>query len=175
MSQRFWPSTSISGDGQRMTAVHIHGDQASLEFHVEVAGPKFPPIGEFIELESIDLYGRPSEAIVRQLRDEVSELGSRRVSVHELHRDVDRVTDDRGRVEFPDDRRIGVVHLGATSFDITRDAAETHRSIFRNSDTSNQPLATHCPEAAHSTRRVLPRSKGVVELRAAIDGADWLC
>ncbi|WP_306059620.1 hypothetical protein [Natronococcus wangiae] len=84
----------FSSDEDRMTVMHMHADQTSLEFHMEVAGPKFPPIGEFIELESIDLYGQPSEDLVQQLREKASELGSGRVSVHDPHEGVDRVTDD---------------------------------------------------------------------------------
>lgn len=81
----------FSADGDRMTVMHMHADQDSLEFHMEVAGPKFPPIGEFIDLESIDVYGNVSDNLIQRLRDKASELGSGRVSVHELHRDVDRV------------------------------------------------------------------------------------
>ncbi|WP_224336366.1 putative quinol monooxygenase [Haloprofundus halobius] len=84
----------FSADGDRMTVVHMHADQASLEFHMEVAGPKFPPIGEFIDLESIDVYGQLSEDLIERLRDKASELGSGRVSVHVLHRGVNRITDD---------------------------------------------------------------------------------
>ena len=83
----------FSADGDRMTVMHMHADQASLEFHMEVAGPKFPPIGEFIDLESIDVYGHISENLNQRLKDKASELGRGRVSVHEFHRGVDRVTD----------------------------------------------------------------------------------
>lgn len=79
-------------DGERMTVVHAHADSASLAFHVEVAGPKFPPIGEFIELESIDVYGRPDPDLVERLRDKASSLGSGRVTIHDLHRGVDRIS-----------------------------------------------------------------------------------
>ncbi|NUB90595.1 hypothetical protein HT576_06085 [Haloterrigena sp. SYSU A121-1] len=84
----------FSADGDRMTVMHMHADQDSLEFHMEVAGPKFPPIGEFIDLESIDVYGHVSENLIRRLRDKASELGSGRVLIHELHRGVDRVPDE---------------------------------------------------------------------------------
>lgn len=84
----------FSSDGDRMTVMHTHADQTSLEFHMEVAGPKFPPIGEFIELESVDVYGRPSKDLVQQLREKASALGSGRVSVHDHHHGVDRVTDE---------------------------------------------------------------------------------
>lgn len=84
----------FSADGNRMTVMHTHADQDSLEFHMEVAGPKFPPIGEFIDLESIDVYGHVGENLVQRLRDKASELGSGRVSVHKLHEGVDRVPDN---------------------------------------------------------------------------------
>lgn len=81
----------FSDDGSRMTVVHMHDDSASLEFHMEVASHKFPPIGEFIDLESIDVYGRPDEDLVRRLREKASTLGSGSVSIHDLHDGVDRV------------------------------------------------------------------------------------
>lgn len=84
----------FSADGNRMTVMHTHADQDSLEFHMEVAGPKFPPIREFIDLESIDVYGHVGENLVQRLRDKASELGSGRVSVHKLHEGVDRVPDN---------------------------------------------------------------------------------
>ncbi|WP_222914456.1 hypothetical protein [Natrinema sp. SYSU A 869] len=84
----------FSADGDWMTVMHMHADQASLDFHMEVAGPKFPPIGEFIDLEFIDVYGHVSDDLIQRLKDKASELGSGRVSVHELHRGVDRVLDD---------------------------------------------------------------------------------
>ena len=31
----------FSDDGTRMTVVHVHPDSASLEYHMEVAGPAF--------------------------------------------------------------------------------------------------------------------------------------
>lgn len=84
----------FSTDGDQMTVMHMHAGQASFEFHMEVAGPKFPPIGEFIDLESIEEYGQLSNDLIQQLRDKASELGSGRVSVHELHQGFDHVTDD---------------------------------------------------------------------------------
>lgn len=84
----------FSADGTRMTVVHMHADSASLEFHMDVAGPKFPPIGEFIALEAIDVYGQLSEDLVRRLREKASTLGSGRVSIHEHHRGFDRFSPD---------------------------------------------------------------------------------
>ena len=75
----------FSDDGARMTVLHINPDSASLEFHMNVAGPKFPPIGEYITMLGIDVYGRPDDALVEQLRQKSELLGSGAVRVHELH------------------------------------------------------------------------------------------
>ncbi|MFD5793738.1 hypothetical protein ACFWIO_09400 [Streptomyces diastatochromogenes] len=39
-----------------MTVVAIHPDSASMELHMEVGGPRFRALGEFIRLRSIDVY-----------------------------------------------------------------------------------------------------------------------
>ncbi len=52
---------------------------------MKVAGPKFPPIGEFIRLLSIDVYGRPDHRLVERLRQKAEMLGSGTVRVHDLH------------------------------------------------------------------------------------------
>lgn len=81
----------FSADEDRMTVMHMHTDSASLAYHMEVAGPEFPPIGEFIDLEAIDVYGRPGEELVHQLEEKASILGQGRVSIHDLHDRVDRI------------------------------------------------------------------------------------
>jgi hypothetical protein len=75
----------FSDDGDRMTVLHINPDSASLEFHMNVAGPKFSPIGDFINMLGIDVYGDPGEALVDRLRQKAQMLGSGSVRVHELH------------------------------------------------------------------------------------------
>ncbi|MFA9417289.1 putative quinol monooxygenase [Natrinema sp. HArc-T2] len=82
----------FSDDGTQMAVVHTHADSASLAYHMEVAGPKFPPVGEFIDLEAIDVYGRPSEELVRQFEEKASTLGHGHVSIHDRHDGIDRVS-----------------------------------------------------------------------------------
>ena len=81
----------FSEDGTRMTVMHTHVDSTSLAYHMEVAGPRFPPIGAFVELESIDVYGSPEEELVHQLEEKASTLGHGRVSIHDRHDGIDRV------------------------------------------------------------------------------------
>jgi len=75
----------FTDDGTRMSVLHINPDSASLERHMKVAGPKFPPIGEFIKLLSIDVYGRPDDGLVKGLRQKAKMLGSGTVRVHDFH------------------------------------------------------------------------------------------
>jgi len=75
----------FSADDKRMTVLHINRDSSSLEFHMTTAGPKFSPIGQFIDLLSIDVYGEPEPTVVDQLRQKARMLGNGTVRVHALH------------------------------------------------------------------------------------------
>jgi hypothetical protein len=81
----------LSDDGSQMTVVHIHVDSASLEYHMEVAGPVFRRLADLITLSSIRIYGEPSENALRQLRDKAESLGDGDVSVHLLNAGFSRV------------------------------------------------------------------------------------
>ncbi|GAA1135410.1 hypothetical protein GCM10009664_00590 [Kitasatospora gansuensis] len=65
-----------------MTTVAVHPDSASLELHMELGGPKFRAFGALIRMRSIDVYGRPSPAVVEQLRQKAEMLGGGTVTVH---------------------------------------------------------------------------------------------
>lgn len=72
-------------DGTQMSVLHVHRDLASLEFHMKVAGPKFPSFAQFIKLLSIDIYGRPSDELLEQLQHKAQLLGAGKVLIHDLH------------------------------------------------------------------------------------------
>ena len=74
----------LSDDGSQMTVVHIHADSASLEYHMDVAGPAFRRLADLITLSSICIYGEPSEKALMQLQDKAESLGGGSVSVHGL-------------------------------------------------------------------------------------------
>ncbi|WP_077489723.1 hypothetical protein [Sinomonas mesophila] len=78
-------SVFFSEDGSTMSVVHIHRDVESLEYHLQVAGPKFPPIAPLIRFRSIDLFGRPGDEFVERLRAKAEALGGGTVTVHDLH------------------------------------------------------------------------------------------
>ncbi|MGH3339395.1 MAG: hypothetical protein ACRDPL_11260 [Propionibacteriaceae bacterium] len=78
-------SVYFSEDGRRMTVVHVHADSASLDHHMEVAGPRFAAFADLVRLSSIHIYGDPSDKALGQLRDKVRLLGSGDVIVHRPH------------------------------------------------------------------------------------------
>lgn len=65
-----------------MSVFHVHADSASLEFHLDVAGPAFRPFVDLVSLSSIQIYGEPSERAMEQLRAKVRLLGAGDVVVH---------------------------------------------------------------------------------------------
>jgi hypothetical protein len=81
----------LSDDGRQMTVVHIHADSASLEYHMDVAGPRFRRLADLITLSSIRIYGEPSEKALGQLQDKSESLGGGDVSVHRLHAGFSRL------------------------------------------------------------------------------------
>jgi quinol monooxygenase YgiN len=82
----------FSDDGTRMTVVHVHPDSASLEYHMEVAGPAFLRFVELVTLSSIHIYGEPSEKLLKQLHEKTRLLGrGAAVVVDEWHAGFARV------------------------------------------------------------------------------------
>ena len=75
----------IDEDGTRMTVVQIHPNSASMELHMRLAGPIFQRFTDLVVLSRIDLYGRPSDALVEQMRQKAGLLGNAAVVVSELH------------------------------------------------------------------------------------------
>jgi hypothetical protein len=81
----------FSDDGTRMTVVNMHPDSASVEYHMEVAGPFFRRFRELVTLSSIRIYGEPSEKVLKQAREKAALLGRSDVVVEPLHAGFVRV------------------------------------------------------------------------------------
>ena len=75
----------FSDDGARMNVMHLHRDSASLEYHMDVAGPGFLRLVGLLTLTSIHVYGDPSERVLTQLRGKARLLGTGSVFVHPHH------------------------------------------------------------------------------------------
>ena len=69
--------------GRLMTVLQIHPDSASMERHMELAGPVFAKFADLVVLRTIDIYGSPSEKVVEQLRRKAELLGTATVTVHD--------------------------------------------------------------------------------------------
>ena len=74
----------FSADGSTMSVLHIHPDLASLEFHMQVAGPEFPRMAPLV-MRTIEIFGRPGEDLVAQLQAKAKLLGSGAVIVRDFH------------------------------------------------------------------------------------------
>jgi len=75
----------FSGDGRRMTVVHVHPDAASLDYHLDAAGSRFRRFGELLKLLSIHIYGEPSATAVARLQEKLELLGSGYLTVQAPH------------------------------------------------------------------------------------------
>lgn len=76
----------LDQEESRMTVVAIHPDAASMELHMDIGGPRFRKFAELLELRSIDVYGEPSEKVMRQLREKAAVLGEGGgLAVHRPH------------------------------------------------------------------------------------------
>ena len=69
-------------EGTRMTVVAVHPDSASMELHMRIGGPVFRKFADWIDLKTIEVYGEPSEAVLKQLSQKAHMLGSGTVLVH---------------------------------------------------------------------------------------------
>jgi hypothetical protein len=75
----------LTDDGARMTVVHVHPDSASLEYHMEVAGPVFGRFAKLVTLSAIHIYGESSEKLLKQAHEKARLLGDGQVVVDALH------------------------------------------------------------------------------------------
>jgi quinol monooxygenase YgiN len=75
----------INEESSAMTVVAVHPDSASMEFHMEIGGPEFRKMAEFIDLRLIEVYGEPSGTVLNKVRQKAQMLGEEgRVVVHDL-------------------------------------------------------------------------------------------
>jgi hypothetical protein len=81
----------LSEDGTQMTVVHLHPDSASLDYHMDVAGPAFRKFAHLLTMSSIRIYGEPSERALRQLHEKAQMLGCEDVTVHRPHAGLARL------------------------------------------------------------------------------------
>jgi hypothetical protein len=67
-----------------MSVLAVHPDSASMELHMILGGPKFKAFAPLIRLRAIDVYGRPTSAVVERLHQKAEMLGGGIVTLHTL-------------------------------------------------------------------------------------------
>jgi hypothetical protein len=82
----------FSADGTRMSVLHVHQDLPSLDFHLKVAGPRFPPVAPLVQLRTIEVFGAVNEELVKLLEAKTQLLGGT-VIIHNRHAGFARVAD----------------------------------------------------------------------------------
>jgi hypothetical protein len=76
-----------------MRVIAVHPDPESLNRHLGIGGPEFRKVGAFIDLQQVDVFGRPSAAVLERLQQKAAMLGTvARVDVHELASGFERLT-----------------------------------------------------------------------------------
>ena len=66
----------------QMTVLQMHPDSSSMEFHMQVAAPIFQRFAGRLRLSRIDVYGRPSDALMERLESKAQLLGGAPVVVN---------------------------------------------------------------------------------------------
>ena len=84
----------LNEDGTRMTVVAIHPDSASMELHMEVAGPGFRKFIGLIRLSSIEVFGEVTDSALDRLKQKAWMLGSGTVTAHKLRAGFTRLVID---------------------------------------------------------------------------------
>lgn len=73
----------FDSETREMTVIAIHPDSQSLETHMEVGREAFREFAELIDMQSIHVYGQPSDKVLRLLDEKSEMLGDHgRVEVH---------------------------------------------------------------------------------------------
>jgi quinol monooxygenase YgiN len=70
----------IDPETSTMAVVAVHPDAASLQLHLQIGGPEFRKVGEFIELRLIEVYGGPGP-VVRDLLEQKARMLGREARV----------------------------------------------------------------------------------------------
>ena len=81
----------LDEDETTFTVVQIHPDSASMELHMEMAAPIFARFAPLLQLLTIDIFGRPSDKLIDQLRRKAEMLGGAPAALHHLEAGFARI------------------------------------------------------------------------------------
>jgi hypothetical protein len=74
-------SVYLSEDRSTMTVIHVHADPRSLEQHLEVGAQAFRKFAGLLTLQSIRVYGEPTEKTVTMLHEKARMLGGATLTI----------------------------------------------------------------------------------------------
>ncbi|MBI2845133.1 MAG: hypothetical protein HYX86_01160 [Chloroflexi bacterium] len=77
-------NTYVNEDGTEGTTIQVHPDSESLEYHLQVAASRIQKGVQMVESRRIELYGKPSDHLLEQLR-RASEMSGRWPVVVKTH------------------------------------------------------------------------------------------
>lgn len=75
----------FDADGTHVTVLQVHPDSASMEEHMGIAAAEFAGFADLLVLESLEVFGSPSERLLGLLRRKVDLLGDATIVIHERH------------------------------------------------------------------------------------------
>jgi hypothetical protein len=85
---------SIDEQTHRMTVLAVHPDARSVELHMEVGAEAFREFADLIEMETIEVYGEPSDRMLAQLDRKARDLGDAgNVTIGTLNAGFSRLAD----------------------------------------------------------------------------------
>jgi hypothetical protein len=73
----------LTPDGTGMTVLQVHPDSASMEFHMRASASRFPTFTDLLDLSAMEIFGKPSDALLDQIERKAEMLGSATVAVHD--------------------------------------------------------------------------------------------
>jgi hypothetical protein len=83
----------ISDDGTKACGIQIHPNSESMATHLDVAGPRFGQVMEFIEDVRIEIYGPPS-ASLRERMTQMAQMSGASLTFNEPHAGFSRLPTD---------------------------------------------------------------------------------
>jgi hypothetical protein len=69
--------------GRTMTVVQVHPDSESMEMHMDVAQSVFSKFQGLLQMRTMDIYGKPSQALLAAMTKKAEMLGASGVTVHD--------------------------------------------------------------------------------------------
>jgi hypothetical protein len=86
-------NTYLNEDRSEASTVMLHPDSESLEYHLEVARTRIKGGVEMVRVKRAELYGKPSDRLVAQLRQMSEASGSWPVIVKSYLQGFSNLTD----------------------------------------------------------------------------------